>query len=89
MSNFNLEQLQTVVKSARILPAVNQVRLNSPQTARHPSSPSFPQISFNPYNYAQHKDLLAYAAKHGIVIEAYSSLACVPLSPPARSALAE
>ncbi|KAJ7758095.1 NADP-dependent oxidoreductase domain-containing protein [Mycena maculata] len=58
VSNFNLAQLQTLVKSARILPAVNQ-------------------ISFNPYNYAQSKDLLAYSAKHGIVTEAYSSLACV------------
>ncbi|KAF8214915.1 Aldo/keto reductase [Mycena galopus ATCC 62051] len=58
VSNFNLEQLQTVVKSARIVPAVNQ-------------------ISFNPYNYAEHKDLLEYSAKHGIVTEAYSSLAYV------------
>ncbi|KAJ7079742.1 NADP-dependent oxidoreductase domain-containing protein [Mycena belliarum] len=55
VSNFNLEELQTIVKSARILPAVNQ-------------------INFSPYNYAQNKDLLAYAAKHGIVIEGYSSL---------------
>ncbi|KAJ7486188.1 NADP-dependent oxidoreductase domain-containing protein [Mycena galericulata] len=62
VSNFNIEQLQTVVKSARILPAVNQ-------------------ISFNPYNYAQSKDLLAYAAKHGIVIEAYSSLAPITRYP--------
>jgi diketogulonate reductase-like aldo/keto reductase len=37
--------------------------------------PIFPQISFNPYNYAQNKALLAYSAKHGIVTEAYSSLA--------------
>ncbi|KAJ6584070.1 NADP-dependent oxidoreductase domain-containing protein [Mycena vulgaris] len=62
VSNFNLEQLQTVVKSARILPAVNQ-------------------ISFNPYNYAQNKDLLAYSAKHGIVTEAYSSLVPITRSP--------
>ncbi|KAJ7673514.1 Aldo/keto reductase [Mycena rosella] len=62
VSNFTLEQLQTLVKSARILPAVNQ-------------------ISFNPYNYAQSKDLLAYSAKHGIVTEAYSSLAPITKTP--------
>lgn len=33
------------------------------------------QINFSPYNYAENKELLAYAAKHGIIIEAYSSLA--------------
>ncbi|KAF7364888.1 Aldo/keto reductase [Mycena venus] len=62
VSNFTLEQLQTVVKSARILPAVNQ-------------------ISFNPYNYAQNKPLLEYSAKHGIVTEAYSSLAPITRFP--------
>ncbi|KAJ7704717.1 NADP-dependent oxidoreductase domain-containing protein [Mycena olivaceomarginata] len=62
VSNFTLEQLQTVVKSARILPAVNQ-------------------INFNPYNYAQNKALLAYSAKHGIVTEAYSSLAPITRVP--------
>ncbi|KAJ7451650.1 NADP-dependent oxidoreductase domain-containing protein [Mycena latifolia] len=62
VSNFNLEQLQRLVKSARILPAVNQ-------------------ISFNPYNYAQSKELLAYSAKHGIVTEAYSSLAPITKTP--------
>ncbi|KAG6846497.1 hypothetical protein H0H93_013583, partial [Arthromyces matolae] len=58
VSNFNLEQLQTIVKIAHIKPAVNQ-------------------IQFNPYTYAQHKPLLEYAAKHDIVVEAYSSLAYV------------
>ncbi|KAJ6504600.1 NADP-dependent oxidoreductase domain-containing protein [Mycena vitilis] len=62
VSNFTLEQLQTVVKTARILPAVNQ-------------------ISFNPYNYAQNKPLLEYSAKHGIVTEAYSSLAPITRFP--------
>lgn len=32
------------------------------------------QIYFSPYNYVQNKELLEYASKHGIVIEAYSSL---------------
>ncbi|KAG6864525.1 hypothetical protein C0991_008926, partial [Blastosporella zonata] len=56
VSNFNLEQLQTIVKTAKIKPAVNQ-------------------IQFHPYNYAEHKSLLEYSAKHGIVTEAYGSLA--------------
>ncbi|KAJ7256786.1 Aldo/keto reductase [Mycena haematopus] len=62
VSNFTVEQLQTVVKSARIIPAVNQ-------------------INFSPYNYAQHKDLLEYSAKHGIITEAYSSLAPITRFP--------
>ena len=33
------------------------------------------QILFHPYNYAQNKELLEYSAKHGIITEAYSSLA--------------
>ncbi|KAF8063228.1 NADP-dependent oxidoreductase domain-containing protein [Lyophyllum atratum] len=62
VSNFNVEQLQTIVKIAKIKPAVNQ-------------------IQFHPYNYAEHKSLLEYAAKHGIVIEAYSSLAPITKFP--------
>ncbi|KAI0763567.1 Aldo/keto reductase [Trametes elegans] len=55
VSNFNLEQLQNLIKVAKIKPAVNQ-------------------ILFHPYNYAQHKELLEYSTKHGIITEAYSSL---------------
>ncbi|KAF7348286.1 Aldo/keto reductase [Mycena sanguinolenta] len=62
VSNFNVEQLQSLVKTARIVPAVNQ-------------------ISLNPYNYAQKKALLEYSAKHGIVTEAYSSLAPITQFP--------
>ncbi|KAG5651990.1 hypothetical protein H0H81_006672 [Sphagnurus paluster] len=55
VSNFNVEQLQYIVKVANVKPAVNQ-------------------IEFHPYNYAEHKSLLAYSTKHGIITEAYSSL---------------
>lgn len=55
VSNYNLAQLQELLKIARIKPAVNQ-------------------IFFHPYNYAEHKALVEYSAKHGIVTEAYSSL---------------
>ncbi|KII90622.1 hypothetical protein PLICRDRAFT_52347 [Plicaturopsis crispa FD-325 SS-3] len=62
VSNFNLEQLQTLIKTANIKPAVNQIR-------------------FHPYNYAEHKSLLEYSAKHGIVTEAYSSLTPITKTP--------
>ena len=35
----------------------------------------FVKIFFNPYNYAENKSLLEFSAQHGIVTEAYSSLA--------------
>ncbi|KAH8104657.1 Aldo/keto reductase [Cristinia sonorae] len=62
VSNYNLEQLQNLLKDARVVPAVNQIR-------------------FSPYNYSETKDLLAFAAKHGIVIEAYSSLSPITQYP--------
>ncbi|KAI0087780.1 Aldo/keto reductase, partial [Irpex rosettiformis] len=62
VSNFDLEQLQKLVKESSIKPAVNQ-------------------ISLNPYNYEENKGLLAYAAKHDIIIEAYSSLAPITRYP--------
>jgi len=43
--------------------------------------PAVNQIFFNPYNYAEHKELLEYSAKHGIVTEAYSSLAPITRYP--------
>ena len=39
------------------------------------------KIFFNPYNYAENKELLEFSQKHGIVTEAYSSLACVAIPP--------
>ncbi|KAI0755073.1 Aldo/keto reductase [Daedaleopsis nitida] len=62
VSNFNLKQLQDLVKVAKVKPAVNQ-------------------IFFHPYNYAEHKELLEFSAKHGIVTEAYSSLAPITRYP--------
>jgi diketogulonate reductase-like aldo/keto reductase len=35
------------------------------------------QISFNPYNYRGHKELIKFAGEHGILLEAYSALAYV------------
>jgi len=43
--------------------------------------PAVNQINFSPYNYTQHKSLLEYAAKHGVVIEAYSSLSPITRYP--------
>ncbi|KAI0345958.1 Aldo/keto reductase [Trametopsis cervina] len=62
VSNFNLEQLQRLVKESSVIPAVNQ-------------------INFSPYNYFENKELLAYAAKHQIVIAAYSSLSPITKYP--------
>ncbi|KII86667.1 hypothetical protein PLICRDRAFT_43309 [Plicaturopsis crispa FD-325 SS-3] len=61
VSNFSKDQLQLLIKTAHVIPAVNQ-------------------IEFHPYNYLKHKPLLEYAAKRGIIIEAYGSLA--PLKTP-------
>jgi diketogulonate reductase-like aldo/keto reductase len=62
VSNFNLDQLQQLVNTARIVPAVNQIDLH-------------------PYNYAENKTLLEYAARNGIIIEAYSSLTPITKAP--------
>nr|GAT49305.1 aldo-keto reductase [Mycena chlorophos] len=63
VSNFDLAQLQDLVKTAtKYKPAVNQ-------------------IQFHPYNYAQNKALLEFAAEHGIVVEAYSPLAPITQYP--------
>ena len=73
VSNFDVELLQKLVKIAKIKPAVNQVRayiVIIGAIGLHGA-----QILFHPYNYAQNKELLEYSAKHGIITEAYSSLA--------------
>jgi len=44
-------------------------------------TPAVNQILFHPYNYAETKPLLEYCQKHGIVVEAYSSLTPVTKSP--------
>ncbi|GJE97123.1 aldo/keto reductase [Phanerochaete sordida] len=43
--------------------------------------PAVNQIFFNPYNYAENKELLEFSQKHGIVTEAYSSLAPITRYP--------
>ncbi|KAI0275474.1 Aldo/keto reductase [Gloeopeniophorella convolvens] len=62
VSNFDVDQLQRIVKTGKTKPSVNQIR-------------------FHPYNHASYKELLVYAAKHGIVIEAYGSLAPITSTP--------
>ena len=81
VSNFNIEVLQRLLKIAHVKPAVNQVFLSS--TAALPidmvwmASQFLSQINLHPYSHAKHASLLAYHAKHGIVTEAYGSLAFV------------
>ncbi|KAN0078049.1 aldehyde reductase [Tylopilus felleus] len=55
VSNFDEKELEILLASARIKPAVNQILLH-------------------PYVYRSQRPILVYAAKHGIVIEAYSPL---------------
>ncbi|KAF9564165.1 Aldo/keto reductase, partial [Agrocybe pediades] len=51
--------------------------------------PAVNQIQLHPYNYAKNIDLLAYHAEHGIITEAYGSLAPITTYPggPVDSAL--
>ncbi|KAF5312025.1 hypothetical protein D9619_002399 [Psilocybe cf. subviscida] len=62
VSNFELQDLERLLKIAKVKPAVNQIKLH-------------------PYNHAQTAELLAYHAKHGIVTEAYGSLAPITAFP--------
>jgi len=43
--------------------------------------PAVNQINLHPYNYASWRDVLEFSAKHGIVIEAYGSLAPITTYP--------
>ncbi|KAG2125514.1 NADP-dependent oxidoreductase domain-containing protein, partial [Suillus cothurnatus] len=45
------------------------------------TKPAVNQIPFHPYNYASHKALLEYCAKHNITVEAYGSLNSITQNP--------
>jgi len=62
VSNFDVEDLQKLLKIAHVKPAVNQINLH-------------------PYSYATHASLLDCHAAHGIVTEAYGSLASITTFP--------
>ncbi|OJA08448.1 hypothetical protein AZE42_05048 [Rhizopogon vesiculosus] len=62
ISNFGVEDMEILIASAKVKPAVNQILLH-------------------PYVYQQQKPILDYAAKNGIVIEAYSALIPITKSP--------
>lgn len=62
VSNYTVDDLRKLMKTAKVIPAVNQ-------------------IFFNPYNYHEHKELLEYSAKLGIITAAYSSLAPITRYP--------
>ncbi|KAG2748987.1 Aldo/keto reductase, partial [Suillus brevipes Sb2] len=69
VSNFTIEDLQQLLKTAVTKPAVNQ-----------PTN-FIGQIEFHPYNYASHKALLEYCSKQNIIVEAYGSLYSITQSP--------
>ncbi|KAJ7585683.1 Aldo/keto reductase [Mycena floridula] len=62
VSNFGVHELATLLASAKVKPAANQILLH-------------------PYVYAKQEPILDYAAKHGIVIEAYSALIPITTQP--------
>ncbi|KAF8553078.1 Aldo/keto reductase [Imleria badia] len=62
VSNFDEKDLEILLASAKIKPAVNQILLH-------------------PYVYRSQQPILEYAAKHGIVIEAYSALIPITQQP--------
>jgi len=62
ISNFGVQDMEILLASAKVKPAVNQILLH-------------------PYVYQQQKPILDYAAKNGIVIEAYSALIPITHSP--------
>lgn len=74
MSNFNEKQLETLLSSARIKPAANQVSEWSYRKLITLKWLFYVQIYLHPYNYQQQSPTLEYAAKHDIVIEAYGAL---------------
>jgi diketogulonate reductase-like aldo/keto reductase len=76
VSNFKLELLQRIVKIGKTLPTVNQVRFTAIAWIVVRTGTRL-QIELHPYNYASWKQVLDFSAKHGIVTEAYGSLACV------------
>lgn len=84
VSNYNVQDLQEIMKIARIKPTVNQVRISfNPLNAKYlPTDNCGFQIQFHPYNYAEQKPVVEYASKHGIITEGYSSLTCVTTPSP-------
>ncbi|KAG2119316.1 NADP-dependent oxidoreductase domain-containing protein [Suillus clintonianus] len=62
ISNFGVQDMETLMVSAQIKPTVNQILLH-------------------PYVYRRQKPILDYAAKNGIIIEAYSALIPITTAP--------
>ncbi|KAF9483585.1 Aldo/keto reductase [Pholiota conissans] len=62
VSNFSVEDLQKIIKIAKVKPAVNQIRLH-------------------PYNISENAALLEYHKQHGVITEAYGSLAPITTFP--------
>ncbi|KAH8104993.1 Aldo/keto reductase [Phellopilus nigrolimitatus] len=87
VSNFTVQQLQDLAKTARIKPSVNQVRVSCLAPVLHVISRILNTSVFSeldrlhPYNWVQNKDLVTYASKQGIVLEAFGSLAPITKTP--------
>ncbi|KAG2151432.1 NADP-dependent oxidoreductase domain-containing protein [Suillus clintonianus] len=80
VSNFAIEDLQKLLKTAVTKPTVNQVNSSRHLPSSQPTS-FIMQIKFHPYNYASHKALIEYCVKQNIIVEAYGSLNSITQNP--------
>lgn len=73
VSNFTVNDLRKL-EGSKFKPAANQVSYPSTHIMFIKTAEMHQKIRLHPYNYAEQAPVLAYAKKHGIIIEAYSSL---------------
>jgi len=78
VSNFRVDHLQVILQTARVVPAINQVRSLLPQLST--DSISY-QIELHPYVWASSKPIVDFAKQNGIVIESYGGQAPVARVP--------
>lgn len=75
VSNFKIADLEAILAIANIKPAVNQV--SRPYYLPCISILIDTKIFLHPYNWLENKELIEFSNKHGIITEAYGSLAYV------------
>lgn len=75
VSNFTVEDLKTLLKTANIKPVVNQSKRDLPPI---PSCSNAPAVLLHPYVIKQQTPLLEYMQDNDIAPEGYSSL--IPLT---------
>ena len=71
VSNFKVEDLKAILETAKIVPSVNQVRLDFGSSWYSDSRIVFHQIEFHPYVYKAAEPILKFCQDHGILIESF------------------